>query len=31
MFGGRGVYTDTTEVIELIKYMYTVVDTMCVK
>ena len=30
VFGGRvGVYTDT-QVIELSKYMYTVVDTMCV-
>lgn len=28
MFGGRGVYTDTTEVIELSKHMYAVVDTM---
>ena len=30
MFGGRGEYTSTdTEVIELSKYMYTVVDTEC--
>ena len=29
VFGGIGGYTDT-QVIELSKYMYTVVDTMCV-
>ena len=29
VFGGEGGYTDT-QVIELSKYMYTVVDTMCV-
>ena len=29
VFGGRTWYTDT-QVIELSKYMYTVVDTMCV-
>ena len=29
VFGGRTRYTDT-QVIELSKYMYTVVDTMCV-
>ena len=29
VFGGDTLYTDT-QVIELSKYMYTVVDTMCV-
>ena len=30
VFGGDTWYTNTTQVIELSKYMYTVVDTMCV-
>ena len=31
MFGGSGVHTNTDEqvIIELSKYMYTVLDTMC--